>query len=330
MSTETRILYLRFGITSMYSNELELHGPLFTRWLPDGKKDAIKIELHPNWQLEMWFERRGFKDEMGFIAFDWDKKEVDPTIMTRQGVLCAGYLLASLKIEQVSESAWLAVTEKKVGDADYIAFAKLVHDMVHEHLNRLFDILRVTYGQYWISPLRDYGGSRWNIANYFHQLQAKWSLTADGPREHFHPMQFSAIQIDSPMKTEFPELLSQKDWYDIHELMQKKFNPSPAAALLVDAHRLLDLGDLAHALIRGTTAYEIVLKNYLESLKAKIPKALQEGISYFGELNNYERIALVACMKNLNNEDVERADKAVDARNDYAHDGVLPYIELSK
>ena len=66
------------------------HGPLFHRWLPDGQQDSIVLDTgHPNSDLEVWFERRGFVDD-GWIRFDYKRREVDPEIMSKQGVLDAG------------------------------------------------------------------------------------------------------------------------------------------------------------------------------------------------------------------------------------------------
>ena len=57
-------LLLKFGII-LESDRLlsDVKGPLFHRWLPDGRQDSIVLATKdPNTKLEVWFERRGYAD----------------------------------------------------------------------------------------------------------------------------------------------------------------------------------------------------------------------------------------------------------------------------
>jgi hypothetical protein len=88
-------LLLKFGVLLENYNieEFDRHkGPLFHRWLPDGEKDAILVDVpDPTAELKVWFERRGFVDDR-WIRFDYSRPEIDPEIMERQAILDAGPL----------------------------------------------------------------------------------------------------------------------------------------------------------------------------------------------------------------------------------------------
>ena len=67
-------------------------GPLFTHWLPNGQSDAVEIRCpHKGNHLRLWFERRGYV-ERDFVRYDAKRREVDETVMQRQGTSEAGDL----------------------------------------------------------------------------------------------------------------------------------------------------------------------------------------------------------------------------------------------
>ena len=126
-------LLLRF-IVSLRRYDIEIglegqFGPRFHRWLPDGQKDAILLDAN-SCKLELWFVRTGFF-RGGFIEFDFSRKELDPTIMVKQGVLDTGNLHGLLVTEELfSEIDLACLTDNKVGDEQYIQLGKKVLQLI--------------------------------------------------------------------------------------------------------------------------------------------------------------------------------------------------------
>jgi hypothetical protein len=92
-------LLLKFAVLLEDMNEPGIskdYGPKFHRWLPDGEANSINLDVgHPDITLKVWHERRGFI-QRNEIRFDYERFEVDPDVMSRQGVLQAGPLFGCL------------------------------------------------------------------------------------------------------------------------------------------------------------------------------------------------------------------------------------------
>jgi hypothetical protein len=165
-------LSLRFEIPLRdYTNPWPANGPAFHRWLPDGERDALALDTEdPAAELRVWFERRGYigtegPDE-GFIRYSPDRREVDPAIMERQGVLEAGPLLGAIGLRDVPNDQFRAVAEGRTGDPAYVALGKrVVKRVVYPPVSRLIDILRTTYGQFWFRPLAPWDSRRQSLGN---------------------------------------------------------------------------------------------------------------------------------------------------------------------
>lgn len=66
------ILTLRVSLEGL---ESDCHGAVFHRWLPDGKNDAIELDVDdPNGKLKVWFERCGYTGDEKII-FDERKRD---------------------------------------------------------------------------------------------------------------------------------------------------------------------------------------------------------------------------------------------------------------
>ena len=165
-------LLLKFGIIlEDYSSSrlTELHGPLFHRWLPDGKKDAITLKTGPNLKLKVWFDRRGFVHKSGLIVFNYDRRELDPNIIPKQAILDAGPLMGLLEIKNLSDQELSAVHENKIGDQRYIDFGKkVVKKLLFPSVHRFLNTLNINYGQYWIRGLEEWDSTKESLGNYCH------------------------------------------------------------------------------------------------------------------------------------------------------------------
>src|SRR3712207_3241803 len=130
----TSSLLLRFRIDWNWNGEGKSSYPLFHRWLPNSDADAIELPVQDNSvQLKVWFERRGIVDGQ-FIRYSATQNEIDPDIMSRQGVLIGGSLLALVKITNLSETELTAIQQSQTGDAQYRGLGKRLVKVVYPPL----------------------------------------------------------------------------------------------------------------------------------------------------------------------------------------------------
>jgi hypothetical protein len=146
-------------------------GPLFTRWLPNGRADAIVLNLDSDTKLELWFERRGYVEPHGFIAFDYKRREVDEGVMRRQLLLDAGPLSGMLDLRNINDAQLTAVTDNKQDDPAYIALGRKVIMLISQPIRSMLSILRANYGQYWIRPLEPWDYQEGSIGAYCARLE---------------------------------------------------------------------------------------------------------------------------------------------------------------
>ena len=102
-------------------------GPLFHRWLPNGRDSAIKIEFKDEDAFAyLWFERRGFVDESGFIRYNHEKSEVDDAVIPRQGILEGGVLFGAVVMNSITSDEYEAVVNEEMGQQAYVDLGKRV------------------------------------------------------------------------------------------------------------------------------------------------------------------------------------------------------------
>src|SRR5262245_16545944 len=143
------------------------HGPLFHKWLPNGERDAIDLNVdEPEAELRVWFEQNGFF-ENGRIKFDYERKELDETMISQHPVLDAGPLIGILKLPNTPDDALDAIQEQRVGDPAYVAFGRRVAHLIYRPVARLLDVLRTNYGQYWIGELKEWNSHEQTLGSYF-------------------------------------------------------------------------------------------------------------------------------------------------------------------
>lgn len=240
-------------------------GPLFHRWLPDGKKNAVKLSTaDPKANLKIWFERRGYIDD-SFIKFDYNRKEVDPKIMEEQGILEAGPLFGLLKIQGISKKNLDILRANKVGHDIYISLGKRVVNLICPLVQRFLNILRINYGQYWIAELDKWDSRRESLGNYCgSKLSMQWRTTGEKTWKPFEPEE-KRVMFKSHFPRDFSEYLTIDDWQELAKAHQEGYEPSASAYILGRAQHSLDEGNLRQAFIEGTTALEIALHEFIRN-----------------------------------------------------------------
>jgi len=320
---------LRFGIQLReydISSHLRRNGPLFHRWLPDGEKDAIVLDIPKSKaQLKLWFERRGFVED-GQIRYDSNRREVDSDIMIKQGVLEGGPLMGLLMGFVLSEEELVALQNDRKGDPAYEALGKRAINLVHAEVSRFIHIIRRNYGQYWVRELEKWDSRKDTLGRYCDViLNSKWSLD-DGKTWHpfvpNDPVGNLYITIES-IKKRFMQYISREDWQCLAHYWRKEYTPPPSANILLRAHELLDQGNLRHAFIEGTSAFEVALSEFMQD-KLRGNKILEKSLSSFYQLSLSSQLTGIAVTLGLDLQDIENAKKAIDIRNDIVHENHDP------
>jgi hypothetical protein len=300
-------------------------GPVFHRWLPEGLTDAIVVP-HPEQDaiVRIWFERRGYVDERGYVVHDLNRHEVDPSVVPRQGVLDAGPLFGGIDLEHVPADELTAVRENAVGSSAYVALGtRIVKKLIDPTVQRLTRILRDLFGQYWIQVPTGFDSRECSLGHYCNLMNLKWK---DGSIwKPFEPTERTAAPITLMIGgIPYRELLGEADWPRLASLLQERYNPSLAVTLTARAHRFLQQGNISQALIQAVTALEISIDSLLRS-KLDGDTQLQNAIQTFwaeplrAQLSLVTLLIVPSARPNLH-----AALACIDHRNKLVHDGIEP------
>jgi len=241
-------------------------GPLFHRWLPDGEKDALVLDVGTdNAELKVWFERRGYV-EGGLIKYDVTRKEVNPAVIPTQAALTAGSLFGSLEIRDLAEEEVMPIRENRIGDASYRALGdRVVNKLIYPSVSRFINTLRGKYGQYWIRELHKWDSRNETLGAYCQFLLLKWSLDQGATWLDFVPDDPIAYTTAMAGRAEsFRNYLTQEDWNDLAQISSQKYELPLASNFLSRANQLLDEEDYKYALIEGITALELAVSDAIK------------------------------------------------------------------
>ncbi len=301
----------------------QVNGPIFTRWLPNGETDAIKIPS-PAYSATvfLWFERHGSHDEHGFIRYEKDCYDIDPEAIPRQKKLYAGHLYVKVKFDDVPESLITAITTDDSENEQYIKFGKiLVKKITAPILSKITNILRNTYGQYWIKQIENYDSRTMPLSNYCHYHKMKWELV-NGDSGFFLPGKLETLSIGySAGESSELEFINKDEWFKLENLLNRDFDPSLSSSFASRANQLLFEGRLSHSLIEAVIALELSLEEYVRGLFDSSAPELNNIASGFWKCNLPTKIGLVGCLIGVPGTDIKLAIEGVNKRNSLVHDG---------
>jgi hypothetical protein len=319
-------LFIKFSLDLCAYDE-ENEGAIFHRWLPDGKKDPIILKVkYPNTKLKVWFERCGFIDD-AFIRFSSNRREIEPSIMDKQGCLYSGPLFGLLEIEKIPNDTAIAIKESRKGDAKYIKFTKtIVKNVLYEPLSSFIEILRVKMGQYWLRQMPKYDSRIQSIGYYSGSvLRMKWRfargrkwnvLDPDGPDTS------KAIFRAGP-QPDYKQYMNKNDWESIKQIDCKE---KSSDIFLLRSHRLCEEGDIRLAFIEGITALELSIHDFIRERALK--KILMESVESFYNIPLRTQLTvLCSAIGKIPEQQIEMSIKAIKIRNKIVHDGFLPKNE---
>jgi hypothetical protein len=142
-------------------------GLQFHRWLPDDESDSLTLRTDdPGATVAVWCERRGYVDDR-FIKYDETRREVDSTIVARQGRLDGGDLRGQIILSDVASDTYAAVDEDRQDDPLYVSLGKrVVNRIFYPSVSPLIRLLRTHYGQYWLPQFDAWDSRRSNLGAY--------------------------------------------------------------------------------------------------------------------------------------------------------------------
>jgi len=319
-----KILF-KFAIILEDDGLLKHYGPLFHRWLPNGFKDAINLNMgDPNYKLKVWFERRGFVRD-GFIMFNYDKYEVDEKIIPKQGVLEGGPLFGLLEFKGLSEKELESVRQDR-RDKDYLSLGKkVVNKIIFPRVSNFLNILRIVYGQYWIKELEMWDTKKESLDSYCNSIELYWSLD-DGKNWHrFIPNDPSPIALKIELSDEkFKQFITNDDWDLIKNLVESNFEPTLAAECLIRSREFLIADNIRSSIIEGVTALEIAVEEFIRN------RIKSSGYpNGFFDINIIRDIRtkvknIAAIQGNISIDIIEKVMKIIEMRHRVVHDGWNP------
>jgi hypothetical protein len=228
------------------------------RWLPDGEKDAIRLEVGaPDVELRVWFERRGVVAN-GFIVYDRDREEIDPEVLSKQAKVEAGPFRGLLKLHDVSEDDLKGLAGGEGKEESGKRLGKRVVKLVTAHVGRFLQILRVTYGQYWLRPPEKWDSRQESLGGWCYRHRMMWSADEGKTWEEFVPDHTVIDILHFLTPKSYAEYLTSEKWEQLADFIQAGYEPSPAAVLLARGHELKEDGQLRYSLDRIHDSGEFV------------------------------------------------------------------------
>jgi hypothetical protein len=322
------MLYLRFAVDREdlgIDDIVRPVGALFTRWLPDGREDAVRIPTCDNRNsLEFWFERRGCIRD-GRVVFDHQKTEIDEALMRRQAKLDAGPLHGAATFVHVTEEEMMAVREVRTGTDEYVALAKRIVDFLYPYVSQFVEVLRTRYGQYWLREIKNWDSRRESLGSYCSSiLRLRWSENQDKDWRWFEPTK-NIIKREIRLYSEdfFRRYLTQEDWHDLKSSPILGQPVSLASKALLRAHELLDQGDLKYAFVEIVTALQLSLGEYILN-KQNNSTDLTEMSRSFYTIPLRAQLAILGSLVGISQQTILDGSEGVDIRNKIVHEGFLP------
>lgn len=321
-------LLLRFEVSlDDQENPWRTNGPGFHRWLPDGSRDALTVDTgDPAAELRVWFERWGYVETTGpregYVRFSKNRQEVDPAVMERQGVLDAGPLLGMLSLRDVPQEQFDAVIQGRMEESAYEALGKrVVKRLLYPSVSRLVDIIRTTYGQFWLRRIEPWDARKESLAVYCTGVRLQWSDDGGESWHRFQPGKLVSRGVSRLVHARFQDYLTREDWSELMGLINSDFTPSLGANLLTRARYILVTGHPRHALIEAVTALDVAVSEYVRQNTGR-REAMAKPIEAFWTLPLPTRMALLALNQpDISDGDLELTLKAIKCRNDVVHEG---------
>ena len=297
-------------------------GPIFHRWLPDGRRDAVRVPgFEQGTTVHFWFERYG-RLEGSMIMFDGRHRDVDPAVMDRQGKLEAGPLFFSVEIADPPAEEVEAIAAERYDSPEYDRLGKrVVKKNLDPIARRFLQTLRFNFGQYWLDDWPSWDSREMSLGNYCHLLNMKWRIPPRRKARPFMPTSRTRapIALGAGIGSTWSEYLSKADWRDLETVLQEDTEPSIAVRVLIRAHELLEQGELRAGVIECATALEIAVD---QRFRQAVGPHAEKAQTFFQLPLATRVIASGVGPDGKLFSGVDEALKLITVRNEIVHEGV--------
>lgn len=321
------ILRLRFGVhLEDFGGEHfdRPHGPLFHRWLPNGRADELSVPTADSRnRITAWFERRGFVDG-SFIRYDMDRCEVDESTMRRQARLDAGALRGEAEFAHVTSDELAAIREGRIGSKEYVAAGKRIVAFLYQPIAALVDLLRVQYGQYWLPEILPWDSRAQSLGSYCSStFSLRWRETENEDWHKFQPTDLSmTVFAQLPPGRAYEEYLTENDWRRI----QSSFSPTStlplALRVIARAHQLHDSGHVNESFVQAVTGLELSIEYFVANSALRLSKDVAAFANQLLTLPLKVQLSILAtATSRIPVATIDTAIDAIDLRNKIVHEG---------
>jgi hypothetical protein len=334
--TTVRMAFHLFLDNALIPGPMNLAGPVFHRFVPDGENDAVFLtpEGDPH-EIRVWLQRAA-KKEGDFLRWDRHGSEFDVATMRRQAKLEGGPLRGEMVMPDVSgdELGSLFRNPKAPGDSfgqdvgddlPYVALGKRVIEVLQPRLRNFISTLRNQYGQYWLEEPLSCDSRRSTLGTYCSSMLGLlwWNDKTQDWRRFLPTNSGSTISPGRLPGRGYEEYLSEEDWRRLQRTRCLS-NVSTEVQLLGNATRALDFGEYRQSFIGVVSALELVVSRRLASPSAMVQSAIQ---SFQNRETQSAQIAVTLLATGACVDEIENALKALKVRNRVAHEGYLPTVD---
>jgi hypothetical protein len=322
-------------------HDFKPNGPRFHRWLPNGIQDAIELLRGPDGiRLIVWFERCGVTSSNGsWIHFDEHKREVVPKVLARQGHVDGGPLFARLWLD-VGDAELSALRERmakhprtgpppRPEPSEVERISKHIYRLVFDPLSNFIDTLRVTFGQFWLEPIRPFDSrGRRSIVEYVERELGARQWSEDGTSWERYPGGVSTLTLEARPTSDYRKFLTCDDWRSLGELAARQAKPSLGGQLLSRAVQLFGTEHTSEAFVQAAAGLELVVSEFIEDRKNR-GVDVRQMIPRFDNLKDRDQLAFCALLISIDPAKIALALRAIDIRNEVVHEGRILPCELA-
>jgi hypothetical protein len=318
--------------TSISATPPGVVGPLFHRFVPNGRNDAVFLTPFGDpYEIRVWFERSA-KLVGGFLEWEQNGSQFDESIMRRQAKLAGGPLRGEMLIDISGEEMASLLRNPKAQnepfgqdageDLTYVSLGKRVIDVLQPRLTNFINTLRNQYGQYWLEELSAWDSRRNTLGTYCSSVLRLlwWDEQARDWRRFLPTNSGSIVTAERLPGRGYEEYLTEEDWRRFQQ-SRCLANVSTEVQLLGNATRALDLGEYRQAFLEVMSALELAVARRLVSSSEIAKRAIQSFLD--GERQNAQ-VAVVMLTTGARDSEIEDALQALKIRNRVAHEGYLP------
>ncbi|MFZ4726534.1 MAG: hypothetical protein ACOYMD_13950 [Paludibacter sp.] len=304
----------------------EICGPLFYESMPNGKEHALS-KRNEECEVSLWFERR-LKVHDRFIQYDIDELKNDELIndrfIQRQGFVDAGLLFGEVELFNTDDSIIESFFNSKISDYDYEKISKKLIKTIVCSVNKLVDILKFSYGQYWLNYI-----DKWDSRNkptgivckelnirIFNKYNNEWKPFVAGPLTVY----CHGVTIE--LNSDYSQFLNLTDWLSIKKNFEKNTGHSSTLKYVQKAFSSFRSKNYNESFIQIVTAVEFAIDEYNRKKQFDKNGKYEKYFKKFSEQPlNYQFLSLCIHRNLCSEVQIERCESAIKLRNKVVHEG---------